>query len=176
MLENNTGNCASVRKAPHGYASLIAHSHPSCVGYKMFSAEDILKLANMATKVQSDTNSTVQLTELTHIIVFNDDGLEGTFAIRFDNEASVQALQNIANNEKDRKEFIKDLEKDYRSDFYNFNGTENTTIAKQQEHFFNHLEKYNLNISLYEGILDENNKVDHWKKINKDTLEQEDCN
>jgi len=178
IISNNTNNCNAVKIKPNTYSAVIAHSHPSCVAYKMFSAEDILKLASMASAVQLNPNgdTTVQLTELTHIVVFNDIGYEGVFAIRFDNEESVQALQNIANNKKKRRDFIRDLKDAYKSDFDNNNGIENTSIAKQQEHMFKHLAKYNLNISLYEGILDDNNKVDNCKKINKDTLEQEDCN
>jgi hypothetical protein len=178
IISNNTNNCNSVKINVNSYVSVFVHSHPSCVAYKMFSAEDILKLAKMANEVQSNPNgnTTVELIELTHIIVFNDNGLEGTFALSFDDTASVQALQDIANNRRDKKEFINDLEKDYRSDFDNNSGIENTSIAKQQEHLFNHLEEYNLNISLYEANLDDNNKVDHWKKINKNNLEQEDCN
>ncbi len=176
IINNNTGNCRSVNIAPHPYTAVIAHTHPSCVYYKMFSAPDILKLANMAYKVQNSSNTTVKLTELTHILVFNDNGTHKTYALRFDDEASVQTLLDIVNNEKLLDDFNKKLQKDYDSDYNSFTFTNETDIYKQQRHLFKHLEKYNLNISLYEANFDTNGKVNHWKKINKDTLQQEDCN
>jgi hypothetical protein len=166
----------------NAYTSAIAHTHTNSVAYKMFSAPDILKLAQMADRVQADNGTTVQLTELTHILVFNDNlvfnnnGTDKTYALRFDDAISVQTLQDIANNKRKYSLFNKDLKKLYESDYSYQTYTDETDINKQQHHLFNFLEDHNLSISLYEANFNPIGTINNWKRINKTNLEQEDCN
>jgi hypothetical protein len=175
---SNGGNQVNIRS--NSQTTVIAHTHPASVDYKMFSAEDILKMAEMANKVENATQSNVQLTEITHIVMFNNNENPNdpkAFALRFDNIASVQRLQNILNNPKQNRDFKKKLKSDYDDDNSGpplYQST--TTIAKQQEHLFNLLDKNNLNISLYEANFDNNGFVNDWQKINKDSLAKEPCN
>ncbi|BAO75847.1 hypothetical protein [Winogradskyella sp. PG-2] len=179
ILDNSSGS-NHINIIVNPYTAVIAHTHPNDVFYKMFSAPDILKMAQIAKKIQSDQSisaSTVEFTEITHILIFeNSPGQHRTYALRFDDEATVNKLLNILNNSNRSMLFNKELKKAYESD-HNYNTAQpETDIFKQQQHLFNLLEDYNLNISLYEANYDANNLIDNWAKINKDTLEQEPCN
>ena len=175
---SNGGNHVNIR--PNSQTTVIAHTHPASVDYKMFSAEDILKMAEMANKVVNSSNSNVQLTEITHIVMFNNNENPNdpkAFALRFDNASEAQNLRAILNNPNDREDFEETLENDYNSDdsgppSYN----PETTLGKQQRHLFNLLEKYNLSMSLYEANFDANGFINGWQKINKESLAKEPCN
>lgn len=174
ILDNSGSNHINI--PVYGYTTVVAHNHPSFVFYKMFSAPDILKMAQIAKKIQNTSDSTVQLTEITHILVFeNSPGDFRTFALRFDNVASVQTLLGILNDAERRTQFQDDLKELYESDHNYQTALPETTISKQQGHLFKLLDKLNLSISLYEANFDNNNLVDNWQKINKDTLEKEPC-
>lgn len=176
IITSNSTNQVNVR--PNSQTVVIAHRHTDNVAYKMFSAPDILKMAEMAKKVLNSGNSSVKLTELTHIVVFkNINGNYKTFALRFDNVTSVQNLINILNNPVENLKFKKKLKLDYGNDNSGRPLYENTTtLDKQQRHIFNLLDNYNLNMSLYEANFDNDGFVNGWQKINKNTLDKEPCN
>jgi len=176
VLDNNSGT-NHINIIVNGFTAAIAHTHTSSVAYKMFSAPDILKMAQMADRIQSENLSTVQLTEITHILVFeNSAGDFRTYALRFDDAESVQTLQDIANDRKAKRDFNKKLKKDYESDYSYETYTDETDILKQQRHLFDFLDNFNLNISIYEANFGDDGRIDNWQKINKNTLEQEPCN
>jgi|GEM_PF-5445115 len=175
ILENNNGtNHINIEVNP--YIAAIAHTHTNNVFFKMFSAPDILKMAEMAYKVQSNSDTTVLLTEITHMLVFkNDTGEFKTYALRFDDLESVLALQNIRNNKKKRKRFEKKLRNDYESNVNPVTYAYETDIYIQQRHLFSYLNNYNLNISLYEANYDAYGHVDTWQRINENDLQKEPC-
>ena len=110
------------------------------------------------------------------MLVFkNDSGEFKTFALRFDDLESVLALLNIRNNRKKRNEFERVLKGNYESDINSVTYVIETDIYKQQRHLFNHLNKYNLNISLYEANYDAYGRVDTWQRINENDLQKEPC-
>ncbi|QMU64642.1 MAG: hypothetical protein GKR88_10305 [Flavobacteriaceae bacterium] len=172
--DNNGTNHINI--VVHPYTAAIAHTHSNDVAYKMFSAPDILKMAQIVNRVQSNANSTVLPLEITHILVVDNNDTDKTYAIRFDDMQSIQILQDIISNKKKQQRFNKKLKNAYESDYSYQTYTDETDIFKQQRHLFKHLEKYNLNISLYEANFNDLGLVDHWQKINKETLEQEPCN
>jgi hypothetical protein len=176
ILDNSGSNHINI--PVYGYTTVVAHNHPNSVFFKMFSAPDILKMALIAKRIQNTNDSTVQLTEITHILVFeNSPGDFRTFALRFDNVASAETLLDLLNNKNKKRDFEADLLEDYKSDHNYQTALPETTLAKQQKHLFKLLERYNLNISLYEANFDENNLVDSWQKIvvNGDVLSKEPC-
>ena len=110
-------------------------------------------------------NKPINLVDITHIVI-----AEGrTFALRFDDADSVQKLLDIYENQTKRDLFYKKLENDYLNDttgppLY----TTATTVEKQQEHIYNLLSEYNINMSLYEANYDTNGFISDWQKINKE--------
>ena len=177
IQQNSSNGANQINIRPTFQTTVIAHTHPHNVVYKMFSAPDILKMAEMANYVLNNTNSTVALTELTHIVVFKDGDQYKTFALRFDDIATAYNLINILNNPKDQRKFLKDLKKYYDSDNTGYpTYTSTTTLGKQQRHIFNLLDDNNLNMSLYEANFDNNGHIDSWQKINSNNLAKEPCN
>lgn len=175
IINNNNGsNHATINV--HHQSALIVHNHPDNVYYKMFSAEDILKMAQIVKRIQDYGQSTVQLTSITHIIVFeNSPGDFKTYAIRMDDNQTAQILSNINSNKRSKRKFIRRLKDAYESDYSYQSYSDETDIFKQQRHLFKFLNKNNLNLSLYEANFDDNGRVDNWQKINKNTLESENC-
>jgi hypothetical protein len=171
-IVESINDCDAVRISTNEFVEIIIHTHPACVGYEMFSGPDILIMAQIAGKVNNSTETTVQQDQITQIILFDSR----IYALKFDNPSTIQALIDILNDKKRRKDFERDLLDSYNNDVNSMTFQNETTIFKQQEHLFEHLENYNLNMSIYEGIYDDNNEVSEWKKINKDNLEQQDCN
>lgn len=171
ILENNSGT-NHIKIPMQIYTVVVAHTHPTVsVKYGMFSAPDILKMAENIKRVQSNSTSTVKFTEITHIVVFGGK----TFALRFDDKASALKLVDILNDSKERAKFEEKLRDDYESDVNNLTNEDNTTIPKQQEHLYNFLADFGLNMSVYQANYDENNRVDTWDKINKHTTDREPC-
>lgn len=174
VLNNDNGE-GHIKIDPNPYTVVVVHTHPEDNDdyYDMFSGSDIIKMGEITKYVQSGFNPVVNPVEITHILIVNGK----TFALRFDDEASVQFLLDIYENVNLRSDFINDLHYAYDSDKGGpptFQTT--TTIFKQQRHIYNLFSKYNLNMSLYEANYDENNRIDNWQKINKETLQKDPCN
>ena len=161
-----------VRILTNSYTVVVVHSHPDDDVYAMYSGPDILKMAEIVAKVQSDSLSTVELTEITHILVTQDD----YYALQFDDEASAQKLLNIYNNENVKNLFLKKLENDYDSDNSGSPLYKNTTtIDKQLEHIYNLFSKNGLNMTMYKANTDADNRITDWKRINKENRNEEPC-
>lgn len=165
ILDKNNGR-NEIKITPRIYTTAIAHTHPQAsVKYKMFSAPDILKMAEMANRIQTKSNNPISALETSHILIFkNDSGEYRTYALRFDDNTAINNLQNIYNNIRLRNKFLKRLKLKYTSD-----------IFKQQKHLFSLFNEFDLNISLYEADYDSNGLVNNWKKINKNNLNKEPC-
>lgn len=134
-------------------------------------------MASIAQKINAFGSSTVQFTNITFMVVFeNGAGNFKTFAIRFDDAASVQTLLDILNDPEDRIVFDEDLYYLYESDKNPQTYQNETTIGKQQRHLYNFLAANNLNMTLYEANLDNSGQVNNWEKISKDNLDKEPCN
>ena len=168
ILVDNNGE-AHIKIPVNPLTVVIVHTHPpSSDGYfSMFSGNDIIKMGEIAKHVQSSpfVNKPINLVDITHIVI-----AEGrTFALRFDDADSVQKLLDIYENQTKRDLFYKKLENDYLNDttgppLY----TTATTVEKQQEHIYNLLSEYNINMSLYEANYDTNGFISDWQKINKE--------
>ena len=171
ILDNDNGT-AHIRIPVNPFTVVIAHSHLSEDVFEMFSGADIFKLGEVISYVRSSLNPVVETNEITHILIA--DGR--TFAVTFDNEASIQVLMDIFEDKTKRAKFKKRLDRSYNSDHSGFPLNElQTTIEKQQKHLYNLFSKFNLKLSLYEANYDSNGLIDNWQKINKDTLEKEPC-
>ncbi len=155
------------------YTAMIAHSHPDDEVYEMYSGPDIIKIAQIVKKVQNSSDTTVELTEITHILVTQDN----YYAMRFDDKASALKLLEIFNDENDRSDFEDKLEKDYRNDntgppLYQ----DTSTIGSQMQHIYSLFAKYGLNMTIYKADKDADNRPTDWNKINKENLNEEPCN
>jgi len=174
ILDSNNGT-AHINIRVNPFTEAIAHTHPpSGDGYfTMFAGPDIIKMGEMVKMVQSTFSPVVNPIDIAHILIA--DGM--TFAIRFDDAASVQTLRDIYEDKDKKEDFKDDLEDAFKSDKSGpplYQST--TTVAKQQRHIYKLLGKYNLNMSLYQANYDANGFISDWQKINKETLEKEPCN
>lgn len=174
ILDDNNGE-AHINIKVNPFTVVVVHSHPpSENGYfAMFSGPDIIKMGENAKHVVNGVLQTVPRLDITHIVIA--DGR--TFALRFDDAASVQTLIDIYDNKEKKNEFEEKLKSDFRSDTSGPPLHESTTtVEKQQAHIYNLLSKYNLNMSMYEANYSANGFINDWQKINKETLEKEPCN
>lgn len=67
----------------------------------MFSGNDIIKMAEIAIKTQSNTN--INPLTITHILIVNNT----YYAIKFDDLASIEKLKEIYSDIKKKKEICK---------------------------------------------------------------------
>ncbi|WP_460220648.1 hypothetical protein [Psychroserpens sp. MEBiC05023] len=174
ILDDNN-DTAHINITVNPYTVVIAHSHPPSADgyYAMYSGPDILKMGEITKHIQNSVLQTVPTIDITHILIA--DGK--TFAIRFDDAASVQKLLSIFENKRKKKEFERNLKNKYESDNTGYPLNQSTTtIEKQQKHLYKLLSKYGLNMSLYQANYDDNGFINDWQKLNKDNLEKEPCN
>ncbi|WP_452219200.1 hypothetical protein [Lacinutrix undariae] len=168
---SNTGAYREINLYPSGYTEVIVHTHPPTDVFSMFSGPDILEMGKVASLIEGVSASTVASVSITHILV--TDGM--TFALRFDDIASVTKLKNIYEDPEQKKKFNKRLLKLYKKDKNSLTGLGETDIYKQQRHLFAFLQEYNVNLSLYQAD-QSGGFITGWRKINKETLAKENCN
>jgi hypothetical protein len=174
VLNSNNGT-SHVSIPVNPYTAVVAHTHPPSEDgfYAMFSGPDIIKMAEIMKYTQSINPTIVKPTDITHILIADGN----TFAIRFDDAASAQALLNIYEDTTKRTRFLNRLQKDYDSDNTGYPLYQSTTtVAKQQQHLYDLLSEFNLNMSVFEANYNLNGSVSNWQKINKETLEKDPCN
>jgi len=168
---SNTGGYRYINLRPSGYTVVIVHTHPPTDVFSMFSGPDILEMGKVESLRSGTGGSTVNPVSITHILVV--DGM--TFALRFDDLASVIKLKNIYDDSDQRDKFNKKLLRYYESDKNSLTGLMETDIYKQQRHLFALLQEYNVNLSLYQADYSEGFIIG-WRKINKENLAKENCN
>ncbi|WP_028872850.1 hypothetical protein [Psychroserpens burtonensis] len=102
-LEYNNGE-AHINIPVDPYTVVIAHTHPPSEDgyYAMFSEPDITKMGEIVNHVENSFSQSVPTIDITHIVIA--DGK--TFAIRFDDAASVQKLLDIYSDKDKKKEFV----------------------------------------------------------------------
>lgn len=143
-----------------GIAFAGAHSHPdSCGVYGMFSAGDVLNLA----KIQDKYNGLGKdhYNTYTFILTTTTD----TYAIKFNNNQAMVKLKEIYNDDDERDDFYKRFKKNFKR--LGNNPTE-YNMMKRLLSIFNDFE---LEIDLYEAVIDNSNFVTGWEKK---TLENDD--
>ena len=130
-------------------------------------------MAEVIDRVQNNSQTTVELTEITHILVTQDK----YYALRFDDEESAQKLLEIFNDDDDKDKFQKELKDNYEDDNTGSPLYQSTTSTdKQLAHIYNLFSKYGLNMSMYKANKDNDGNVYGWNKINKETRNEEPCN
>ena len=140
---------------------MVAHTHPKNDAFEFFSPEDIMYFASLASANVTDTDIAIlNPTEITFALIVDNQ----TFALQFDDTETVNKLIDIYKDIEKRTEFIDDLRDDYENDINIMTG-ETTDIGKQRQHVFNHLENYNLNVSLYEANYN-GDYIQNWEKLN----------
>jgi hypothetical protein len=156
--DNFDGETYSVSVTPTLYMTAYVHTHPNTGSIKMFSPQDILYLARMANVIDNSINPV----DLTAFLIVNGE----TYAIRFDDLATVQALQAIYNDTDKQLKFIKKLTRDYNKDNNPFTGA-TSDLSDQRQRILTFLSNQNLNISLYKAD-DTNDFLTTWEKYNDD--------
>jgi len=155
---SNDGTNFGVNIPPTPYMTAIVHTHPTTGSIKMFSPQDILFLARMANVI----DSSISTTDLTVFLIVNGE----SYAIRFDDVPTVQALQAIYNNKGKRERFKRKLRQLYEKDNNSYTG-QTSTIGQQKQRMLTFLNNQNLNISMYQAD-DSNGFLTKWEKYNND--------
>ncbi len=164
--DNNGSNHANI--SVHHQTTAVVHSHPTSVKYKMFSADDILKLVQIVQRIQDFGVSTVQYLNITQMVVYRENNTFGFFAIRFDDIQSIQVLLHVRNNKRKQREFKRRIKNAYQNDWNYSTYTDETTISKQQAHLYEVLEDYGLNMTIFEVNFNaEDWNIDSWDKVDK---------
>ncbi len=183
LNENNSSNHISI-PITSMFTMAIAHNHPmnnqSAVytEYEMYAGPDIMKLGEILRVIDLDQQDTVDPLDVTHFLVTkSSSNNDRTFALRFDDLISIQKFMDVFNNIKKREKFIRTLQNKYKSDVGDPPLYESTTTrSKQQKHIYDLLANYDINMSMYEANYDASGYVNDWQKINKTTLNKENCN
>jgi len=170
-LAQGDGDCKDLRMPFTAVDYAAAHSHPNsddCNLFGMFSGADIVALARLAFSYSGEGAGNHNTP--TFMLAYN----LGAFAIKFDNQEAVTALTDIVANPKENRRFQKSITRKYQklADQPGEFASEGELIQAM----FEVLDRFDLDISLYEATTDAQNFVTGWSKVNKESLAREECN
>jgi len=164
----STGQSHGVSAPTTALSFAETHNHPNEEDYAFFSGQDVLAIRAL----QGYGGPGFNVASIYTLFLISNGR---TFAVKFNDFQSIAILQEIAANKRQATRFVRRVIREYDRDV-NPLLAQRTSVPEQQRRLYDYLESINVNVTFFEATYDDNNFIDEWEKVNRESLAKEPCN